>query len=173
MRTELTSLKLYITSRIRLIKCFVWTSLLHWVYTWSIRKISQQRLEAFEIWTLRWMLRISRSRSVTNAEVLRLAGTGRALSDTVRTRELSFCAHHTRFSATWPVRGPRDGQTRKRETKNAVKRQYHPMDSHSSAPSYLFKTGEDRDQWHATSINTPRGKGEGIQGKPILTHLLL
>ena len=90
MRTVQTNPKLSITSRIRFIKCYVWSTLLYGVETWTISKISHQRLEAFEMWTLRRLLRISWTRCVTNEEVLRFAGTSRSLLETVRIRKLSF-----------------------------------------------------------------------------------
>ena len=62
MRTILTSTKLSITLRIRFIRCYVWSTLLYWVETWDISKISQLRLETFELWTLGWMLRIDWTR---------------------------------------------------------------------------------------------------------------
>ena len=99
MRTVLTNPKLSIAARFRFIKCYVWSTLLYGVETWTVSKRSQQRLEAFEMWTLRRMLRISWTRHVTNEEVLCLANTKRALFDTVRQRKLSFFGHMMRHDS--------------------------------------------------------------------------
>ena len=59
MRNVLTNSKLATSARLRFIKCYFWSSLLYGVETWTISKTSQQRLEAFEMWALRRMLRIT------------------------------------------------------------------------------------------------------------------
>ena len=57
MRNVLTNPKLSTSARLRFIKCFVWSTLLYGVETWTISKTSQQQLEAFEMWALRRMLK--------------------------------------------------------------------------------------------------------------------
>ena len=61
--------------------------------------MSQQRLEAFEMWTLRRMLRISWTRRITNEEVIRIAGTKKSLLETVKKRKLSFFGHVMRHDS--------------------------------------------------------------------------
>ena len=99
MRNVLTNPKLSTSARLRFIKCYVWSTLLYGVETWTISKTSQQRLEAFEMWALRRMLRISWTRHVTNEEVLRLADTKRSLFQTVKQRKLSFFGHIMRHDS--------------------------------------------------------------------------
>ena len=99
MRNVMTNLKLSVSVRLRFVKCYVWSTLLYGVEAWTISKRSQQHLEAFEMWTLRRMLRISWTRRVTNEEVLRLADTKRSLFDTVRQRKLSFFGHLMRHDS--------------------------------------------------------------------------
>ena len=90
MVNVMTNPKLATPARLRFIKCFVWSILLYGVETWTISKISQQWLGAFEMWALRRMLRISWTRHITNEEVLRQANTKRSLFQTVKQRKLSF-----------------------------------------------------------------------------------
>ena len=70
-----------------------------WSRTWTISKMSQQRLEAFEIWTLGRMLRISWTRRITNEEVIRIAGIKRSLIETVKKRKLFFFGHVMRHDS--------------------------------------------------------------------------
>ena len=65
----------------------------------TISKMSQQRLETFEMWTLRRMLRTSWTRRITNEEVNRIAGTNRSLFETVKKRKLSFFGHVMRHDS--------------------------------------------------------------------------
>ena len=99
MRNLFTNPKLSTSARLRLIKCYVWSNLLYGVETWTISKTSQQRLEAFEMWALRRLQRISWTRHVTNEEVLRLADTKRSLFQTVKQRKLSFFDHIMRHDS--------------------------------------------------------------------------
>ena len=43
----------------RLTKCYVWSTLLYAAETWIITKTFTKRINAFEMWTYRQMLRIS------------------------------------------------------------------------------------------------------------------
>ena len=96
----LTQNKIYKTSaRIRFIQCYVWSTLLYGIETWTISKTSQQRLEAFEMWTLRRMLRISWKKHMSNEEVLGQAGVKRSLFGTVCQRKMSFFGHIMRHDS--------------------------------------------------------------------------
>ena len=59
MRDVLCCRRLPLTSRLRLLKCYVWSTLLYGVETWTESKTSENRLNAFEMWSLRRMMRVS------------------------------------------------------------------------------------------------------------------
>jgi len=59
-----------IRTRINLLKTYVWSIMLYGSKTWTISKEEQRRIEAFEIWCYRRMLKISLTDMVTNKEVL-------------------------------------------------------------------------------------------------------
>ena len=50
LKTVFCCRKLPLPSRIRLLKCYVWSSLLYHVETWTLSKISKKRLEVREMW---------------------------------------------------------------------------------------------------------------------------
>ena len=68
----ITSRKISISTRLRLIKCYVLSTLTCGAETWAISKALTRRINAFEMWTYRKMLRISYTKHATNEEVLRI-----------------------------------------------------------------------------------------------------
>jgi len=93
LASSLTSRNLSINTRIRLARCYVWSSLLYGVETWTISNSSLQRIEAFEMWMLRRMLNISWSERKSNKEVLALSNSKRTLLSTVKGRKLRYFGH--------------------------------------------------------------------------------
>ena len=59
MRKVLTSRNIHMTVRIKVLRCYVWLTLLYGCETWTISVVMQKKLEAFETWLYRRMLRIS------------------------------------------------------------------------------------------------------------------
>ena len=59
MKSVLSSRNISLNTRMRLTKCYVWSTLLYGAETWTITKTLIKRIDAFEIWTYRQMLRIS------------------------------------------------------------------------------------------------------------------
>ncbi|XP_071581636.1 uncharacterized protein [Temnothorax nylanderi] len=79
--------------RRRMVKCYVWSVLLYGVEAWTLKASTLNRLETFEMWILRRMLRISWVDRVTNAEVWRRAGAQRELLITVKCRKIEYLGH--------------------------------------------------------------------------------
>ncbi|CAH2218014.1 jg27351, partial [Pararge aegeria aegeria] len=59
MKKVLTSHRLNIALRKRLLHCYVWPILLYGCESWTIKEDLRKRLEAFEMWAYRRMLKIS------------------------------------------------------------------------------------------------------------------
>ena len=76
-----------ISLRFRLLKCYVWSTLTYGVETWTISRAMSRRLEAFEMWCYRRMLRISYTEHKTNEEVLGMMKIKRLLIDSIRKRK--------------------------------------------------------------------------------------
>ena len=88
MRRIITNLSLGMNIRLRLLKCYVWSTLLYGCEDWNISGVMRRRLEAAEMWFIRMMLRIPWTARRTNEEVLGMAGTERVLMTTIRRRQL-------------------------------------------------------------------------------------
>ena len=90
MKNVLTNMGITISTKMRVLKCFVWSTFLYGCETWTISKKMRQRILAAEMWFLMRMLRIPWTARVTNERVLEMAGVQR---ETVRKRQLSFLGH--------------------------------------------------------------------------------
>ena len=53
--------------------CYIWSTLLYGSETWTLTKIRTKKLQAFEMWMLRRMLKIQWTEHKTNNEVMQLA----------------------------------------------------------------------------------------------------
>ena len=53
MKSVLSSRNSSLNTRMRLTKCYVWSTLLYGAETWTITKTLTKRIDAFEMWTYR------------------------------------------------------------------------------------------------------------------------
>ena len=88
LKTVLTSRNIKLCTRIKLTKCYVWSTLLYGCETWTLSTTSIKKIEAFEMWTLRRLFKIPWTNYKTNKEVLQLAGTERSLTRIAKERKL-------------------------------------------------------------------------------------
>ena len=77
----------------RFLRCFVWSRLLYGTEAWTLSADSRRKLEAFELWCYRKMLRISYIERVTNVEVLNRVGSQRSILNLHRSRKLRYFGH--------------------------------------------------------------------------------
>ena len=83
-RKTLFTSKMDIGLKKRLIKCFVWSVVLYAAETWTLRKQNIKRLEAFEMWLWRRMLRIKWMDKISNKEILKNIGEKRSLINNIK-----------------------------------------------------------------------------------------
>lgn len=86
--------------RLRTLKCYVWSLLLYGCETWTLKKEDLKRLQAFEMWLYRRMLRISWTSRTTNMEVLGKMNTQPLLVQTIKMRKTAYLGHlmrHTEY----------------------------------------------------------------------------
>ena len=103
--------------RLRVLKCYIWSTLLYGCETWTISGDMIKKLEALETWFYRRMLKISWKEKVTNIEVYRCMNTSTSLLIDIVHRQLTFLGHILRKGEleNLVVTGKRD-RGRQRET---------------------------------------------------------
>ena len=67
---------------------------------WTITKSMLSRLDTFEMWVYRRVLKISWTENITNEEVLRRMGTGREIVRQFKTRKLQYLGHLIRHNTS-------------------------------------------------------------------------
>ena len=109
MAKILTSRNISIELRSRIAKCYIWSRLLYGAETWTLTKVTSDKLEAFEMWLYRRMLRMSWKEHKTNGDVLHKMKTKRSLSNTIKKKEMSiFWTYNKRRWGTTIADGRKD-----------------------------------------------------------------
>ena len=93
MKNLLTSRKMTITTKKRLIRCYILSTFLYAAETWTINKESWKKIESFEMWLLRKMMRIPYTEHKTNIEVLQLTKSKRTLKTEILNRKAQYFGH--------------------------------------------------------------------------------
>ena len=141
--------KINITSRNKALKTYVWATLTYSGETWTINNETRDRLEAFEMWSLRRMLRVPWTARKTNTQVLQQANTNRELLKQIKKRQLKFLGHSARkhkvelLSITGKIDGKR---ARGRQRQKYIDRVIINNNLTCRAPELIHMT-ENRRQW--------------------------
>jgi hypothetical protein len=80
-------------------RCYVWSVLLYGCETWTLNADIMNKIEAFEMWLYRRILKIPWTSRTRNEEVLRRMGHQRTLLNIIKRRKLEYLGHI--------IRGPR------------------------------------------------------------------
>ena len=100
MRTLLSCRDINQKTRLREMKCYIWPTLFYGAETWTITKSLLSRLDAFEMWIYRRVLKTSWTENITNEEVLRRMETGGEIVRQFKTRKLQYLGHLIRHNAS-------------------------------------------------------------------------
>uniref|UniRef100_A0A2A4J795 Reverse transcriptase domain-containing protein n=1 Tax=Heliothis virescens TaxID=7102 RepID=A0A2A4J795_HELVI len=100
MRKVLCCRQLNIKLRVRLLLCYIWPIVTYGCETWTLKDASIKRLQAFEMWCYRRMLRISWTQRIKNETVLRRVHMPRKLMPIIKKRKIEYLGHvlrHDRY----------------------------------------------------------------------------
>jgi hypothetical protein len=93
LKDVLITKKLSIGTRKKLLYCYVISTLMYASETWIINVADMKKLEAFEMWCLRKMLRVSYKEHKTNEEVMKVANHKRSLKAEIIRRKTRYLGH--------------------------------------------------------------------------------
>lgn len=93
MRPVLSNRNINLKLRVRIAQCYVFSVLLYGVEGWTLTKKLSSKLEAFEMWVYRRILKISWTERVRNTEVSERIGKQAEILHKVKTRKLQYFAH--------------------------------------------------------------------------------
>ena len=98
MRSTLTNRKISLKTRKRILKCYVWSTLLYGCETWTLSDNIMKRLAAFEMWTYRRMLRISWTDKITNETVLQTLDSKLEITTSIKKKKSKYFGHLVRHN---------------------------------------------------------------------------
>ena len=96
MKDVLVTKSLSLLTRKKILHCYIMSSLMYAAETWIISNADWKRLEAFELWALRKMLKVSWKDKKTNEEVLKRANCKRSLRKNIIERKVKYLGHFLR-----------------------------------------------------------------------------
>ena len=116
MRGVLTTKRLSITTRKKLLYHSVMSTLMYVAETWTIYVADMKKLEAFEMWCFRKMLRASYKEHLANEDVLKAAKHKRSLKSDILKRKTKYLGHGMQRQLTHGVIEGGRGRGRPRHT---------------------------------------------------------
>ena len=93
LKDVLTSRRINLKLRKRLVQCYVLSTFLYASETWTLNKDLENRINAFELWIYRRMLKISYVDRITNEQVLNMVDEKEKLLLEIQTRKLKYFGH--------------------------------------------------------------------------------
>jgi Reverse transcriptase (RNA-dependent DNA polymerase) len=96
MKKFLTCPDLNLELRLRFTRCYIFPILLYGVESWTLTKETTNRIQAFEFWIYRRLLRISWIDKISNKKVLELMNKELDLTFSIKKRKLEYLGHITR-----------------------------------------------------------------------------
>jgi Reverse transcriptase (RNA-dependent DNA polymerase) len=93
MRKILCNMNLNIQIRTRVLRCYVFSVLLYGAEAWTLTEASIKRLQAFEMWCYRRMMRVSYIHHVTNQTILDRIQKECEIIRTIKVRKASYFGH--------------------------------------------------------------------------------
>ena len=151
--------KLSMKTKLRVLDCYIFSTLTYGSECWTISQTMEKRLQSVEMWFYRRMLRISWTEHMSNEEVLAKAGTRRKLVVTIRKRQLQFLGHVLRkeeledVAITGKIEGKR---ARGRQRLTFISSLSHWMKINEKD---IIRTAKDRDLWRTMAANVLEEQG--------------
>lgn len=94
---------LTIETKVKLLKCYIFSILLYGVESWTLNKKLIKKIEACEMWLYRRVLRISWTEHTTNEEVLKRMKKDKELVKIVKVRKLQYLGHIMRNESKYSL----------------------------------------------------------------------
>ena len=93
MHKLLTSKRLKMSTRLNILKCYVFSIYCYGCEAWTLNKVLERKIEVFEMWCLRMMGRFKWSDLISNEKVLTTLKTKRSLLLNIQKRKLKYYGH--------------------------------------------------------------------------------
>jgi hypothetical protein len=135
----------------RIIRSTVWSVMLYGAETWTLTQADRKRIEAFEMWVWRRMLKISWTQKISNEEVLMKVGEHRSVLNIINQRKHNWIGHILRHEGLLRtiLEGRMVGKAARGRKRLNMLSDILKNDSYAE----VKRLAEDRSQWISSTKN--------------------
>ena len=153
MLKSITARHISMKTRKRIIKAYVWSTLLYGCETWTIATRNMTKLQSFEMWACRKMVKISWREKKTNEEFLTLAGEKLYIIPTIKKRKITYFGHMIRRNNIHRLllEGPLEGKRSRGRPK--TERMKNITEWTGVRYEDLVRHAQDREPWRIMTAN--------------------
>ena len=83
----------YLANKVRLVKAMVFPVVMYGCESWTVKKVERQRIDAFELWCWRRLLRVPWAARRSNQSILKEIGPGCSLEGLMLELKLQYFVH--------------------------------------------------------------------------------
>ena len=160
LKDVLTSKKLKLTTRKRLVRCYILSTLLYASETWTLSKETEDKIQAFEMWIYRKMLKVSYTDRVTNEEILKRVNEKKKLLQEIKSRKMQYMGHILRSQCLQKqlLEGKVEGRRKRGRPRNTW---WADIRKWTGKGLYeLAQTAKDRNRWRTMTSRASMGQGK-------------